>query len=187
MHALYRSIMNTMIGYDKNRLSVLHLEPNVPASVRAVAGTVVACLHGRLWITQSGARDDFVVVSGYRYLSRTSGLIVVNALHGPGTALIYWQAPEHTAISPRYRVSLDADSAARLVQDAHRQRHLATVELLRRFCRSLRHLVRAVVSRVRVGKALRWQQPCRVNVDRSALKNALTQVRLEHVHAKTQL
>ena len=114
MHVYSKFIMTTLVGSRKNHLSVVHLGQNKPLPVRATQGTAMCCLSGELWVTQEGDEQDYIVQSGYRYCCSQDGLVVVNALNGPSTALVYWTERRHDLDFARNQVcitsSVDADS-----------------------------------------------------------------------------
>ena len=176
--------MNTIFSHHKKRLSLLRLDRNAPVSVSATAGTVVACLHGELWITQSGEREGFFVAGGYRYHSRSSGLIVVSAHDGPSTAMVYWLHPDQAPAFSNPQVRIDPEGTTRLKQNAQRLRHKALGHLLRSVGRHLCCVAGSFIARMRI--FLMQRKPA-VMADETAVKTDLAKIRLGHCHAKTHL
>lgn len=135
--------MNTPRALHRNDLFLRQLGENAPVALRATRGTVVSCLSGELWVTQEGDPHDYIVRRGYRYCCSADGVIVVNSLNGPGTALVYWIHPDACPQFNRNSVHVDAASYQRLMQRAQRLRAAAMNRLAGRFAQSLRgHLQR---------------------------------------------
>ena len=153
MHANSGFIMNTIWSSRKNHSSVIHFGQNKPVPLRATRGTAVGCLSGELWVTQEGDQRDYIVPSGYRYCCSQDGLVVVNALNGPSTALVYWSQPEQDSDFARNQVCIDIESTQRLIQKAHTLRQQAMGRLFGRLMRIGCNTLRSVIPRIKAANA----------------------------------
>jgi hypothetical protein len=50
------------------------------SSFQARKGDAVVCLHGAVWLTQSGDSTDYVLQTGERFVAARSGKVVIQAL-----------------------------------------------------------------------------------------------------------
>ena len=74
---------------DLNRL-VIELEHRGIVPVADAAGTRIDCLRGRVWISEQGCTDDFVLEAGDSHVISRDGVAVVQALR---EALVGLRAP----------------------------------------------------------------------------------------------
>lgn len=62
-------------------LPALHLPAAQVISLQQAAGWQIACLHGQLWLTETGVAGDTLLEAGMVYTIAGNGRVVTEALH----------------------------------------------------------------------------------------------------------
>lgn len=149
--------MNIPFSRYKARTERLALASNAAISVEARAGTELRSLEGRVWITQEGDAQDYVVPAGMRYTAGRSGRVVVNAVDGAAQVAVTWRVPEAAGALASSRVSLDYESIAELKRAARLARSREVARLVKCgwawVARSLRHALGGAAARQPVAAA----------------------------------
>jgi hypothetical protein len=144
--------MNIPFSHYKARTERLALASNAAISVEARAGTELRSLEGRVWITQEGDVQDYIVPAGMRYTAGRSGRVVVNAVDGAAQVAVTWRVPEAAGAFAPSRVSLDYESIAELKRAARVARSREVARLVRCgwawLARAFRHALGGETSRV---------------------------------------
>lgn len=99
--------MNTQRILDKPLPQLRDLAAGDTLSVAGSRGTVIKTLQGRVWVTQEGDPQDYVVPAYGRFNAAREGLIVVSALADATQVAIYRVEPEPPGDWRRSAVRLD--------------------------------------------------------------------------------
>ena len=132
--------MNVFTSAFTARSNVVEIGPKKPLSLYLPEGAAIHSVVGRLWITQEGLIDDFVIPAGERFDVRHKGQIVVSAIDE--TAVVYLAPEGHAgpAVVASTPEVLDA-LIARAVQLRRQE--------MTRWVRVAVHYVRQALKRVR--------------------------------------
>lgn len=101
--------MYTQHILDKPAPQLRDLADGDTLSVAGRSGTIVKSLKGRLWVTQEGDLNDYVVPPGGRFCAAGNGNIVVSALTDDTQVAIYHVVPEPPADWRRNAVRMNPD------------------------------------------------------------------------------
>lgn len=112
--------MNIRTTHDKHGRQLHDLSAGIPHSIAGRRGTVVRCLTGRLWVTQEGDAQDYVVPPCGCYCSGGNGRIVISAAAENTRIAVYHVTPPPATAGARNRVRVDADFVA-MIHDMVRQ------------------------------------------------------------------
>jgi len=110
----------------------LELRPNQAVPVDASPGTIVRCLEGTIWLTQEGLFSDCILIAGTRFVSASSGKIVLSSVDGAGAARIYTQGCSGRHDYLGSGLQLDSGVIARIEREARRARGREILLLLRK-------------------------------------------------------
>lgn len=99
--------MNTRGILDKPAPQLRDLASGDTFSIVGVRGSVIRTLQGRVWITQEGDPQDYVVPAHGRFCAAREGLIVVSALADATQIAVYRTEPEPPGDWRRNAVRLD--------------------------------------------------------------------------------
>ena len=99
----------------------LELRANQTLALDAVPGTIVRSLRGTVWLTQEALLSDRILIAGTRFVSESSGKIVLSSIDGPSAVRLYEPG---CAGSREYGRGLQVDSGviARIEREARRAR-----------------------------------------------------------------
>ena len=114
--------MNSRLTHDKQARQLYDLNAGVPYSIIGRRGTVMRCLTGRLWVTQEGDAQDYVVPPCACYCSSGDGRIVISAAAENTRIAVYHLAPLSATVWPRNVVRVDADFIALMHEVARQER-----------------------------------------------------------------
>ena len=109
-----------MKAKTKSGVSRLPLDPRRAESIAATRGTAVRSLEGTIWLTQEALPHDYILIPGTRFVSRSSGRIVLTALEGAAVAQVY--APGCGADPAGSGLQLDSGLVDRVEREARRAR-----------------------------------------------------------------
>ena len=111
-----------MIAKTNGGMRRLALDPRRAESIAATRGTVVRSVEGTTWLTHEAFPHDYILIPGTRFVSRSSGKIVLTALDGAAVAQVY--APGCGADPARAGsgLQLDPGLVARVEREARRAR-----------------------------------------------------------------
>jgi hypothetical protein len=104
--------MNTPGILDKPAPQLRDLANGDTFSMAGLRGSVIRTLQGRVWVTQEGDPQDYVVPAHGRFCAAREGLIVVSALADGTQIAIYRTEPEPPGDWQRNAVRLDPAFAA---------------------------------------------------------------------------
>ena len=135
------------ITYSNGETRRIDIGPDQAISVQVTYGTLVQCVHGRVWLTQQGDSRDHCFAAGLTFCVDRPGRAVISALDGPGVIVVRRPAPgAATAYLPG---TLRIESLERLTFAARQARseHVreSTARVFRwplKALRTLRHAVR---------------------------------------------
>ena len=110
----------------------LELRANQTLALNAVPGTIVRSLHGTVWLTQEALLSDRILIAGTRFVSESSGKIVLSSIDGPSAVRLYEPG---CAGGHEYGHGLQVDST--VIARIEREARLARMKEIRRLAGKL--------------------------------------------------
>jgi hypothetical protein len=100
----------------------LELRPHQTVSIAAAPGTLVRSVQGTIWLTQEALFADKILIPGTRFVSGSSGKIVLSALDGAAVVRVYAPECDTRLASIGTGLQLDSGVVERIERAARRAR-----------------------------------------------------------------